>query len=250
MDWNGLAFNLLSEAIGIAVTVLVIDRLLEYREQRRWRAVREFFWRAVEEECLRLNDAFGAWLRRIRELAPTIEGLERQPAAHATSNAKPVVLEIPAAAPDLDTVGDFATFAARARPQEIVSFVDVFLSLFGPVVKHERVREDEVWSQLGQSISAPLARLEQLITTHSSLIEPQLAFAVLCFNRDLDYLRRGADLLAYVQSPNAALSDWSINLDKSMYHALLALLELNVTVRLLRARARRGVWWKFGRVYS
>lgn len=34
--FNDLWLNLLSEAIGIAVTIIIIDRLLESRERRRW----------------------------------------------------------------------------------------------------------------------------------------------------------------------------------------------------------------------
>ncbi len=44
MDWGALAtdflLNLSSEAIGIAVAVLVIDRLLKQREERRWAPAR------------------------------------------------------------------------------------------------------------------------------------------------------------------------------------------------------------------
>ena len=42
--WNDLWLNLLAEGIGIVVTVFVIDRLLKYREEKRWHPAKNLLY--------------------------------------------------------------------------------------------------------------------------------------------------------------------------------------------------------------
>jgi hypothetical protein len=60
--------NLISEVIGILITVLFVDRLLAWRERRRWRTVRDAFLSDALDAALDLVTAWEAWLYVIDKL--------------------------------------------------------------------------------------------------------------------------------------------------------------------------------------
>ncbi len=72
MDWSGLTSNLVSEAIGILVSVLIIDRLLSWRETKRWLKVRELFFTFGYICGKEFSDDHACWKQLQQELSPPI----------------------------------------------------------------------------------------------------------------------------------------------------------------------------------
>jgi hypothetical protein len=232
MNWDGITINLVSEAIGIAFTVFGVDELIKFRHKRKWYAVHQFFWDVVSEECMRLNESFAEWLTLISNFIPSTTSqlhppIESQRKGSSFGN-RSINFDV---YDGIQPFGcDFARFAAMAKKGQTDQFLSEFLKVLGPIVLDNDVRNDSLWQRLAIRISPSLSRLEQLVTTHGSLIEPRLAFAVLRLNRDLDNIRRGTDTYSHI-SANASLSEWSDHLDRSMQSALAALLALNAAAR-------------------
>lgn len=59
---HDLRINLISEAIGILVTVLLVDRVMQWRERSRWRQVRSGVLLAARSSCDDLLLAWQHWL--------------------------------------------------------------------------------------------------------------------------------------------------------------------------------------------
>jgi hypothetical protein len=248
VDWGGLGLNLLSEAIGIAFTLFGVDKLIQYRHNRRWQEVHGFFWKIVWEECGRLNAAFAVWLTRLSNHVSVVHKRQQSVQASPDPEAPDRGMHKRSAYSGLQPFGyDFAQFAGLANRQQIVLFLNEFIEVLGPVLNSEGVRVDALWQELASALALPLTRLEQLIVTNASLIEPGLAFAVLSLTRDLQHLRRGADPYNHI-SANASLTEWSDHIDLSMQSALAAVLKLNLAARGKAVAARRRWWDQGGRI--
>lgn len=138
--WQELIPNLLAEAIGIIVTVLGIDQLMQWRERRRWTQIRERLYRRIALS----TDAFLADL--------VIFGTNRH-GIHPTDYTKNGKL--------------------RSPSYEVRQYFDQH-------VKPQLLRcPDERWHHIRNSLQRFLGVLHQISDGYFDLLEPALLASIL-----------------------------------------------------------------------
>ncbi len=189
MDWSGLTSNLVSEAIGILVSVLIIDRLLSWRETKRWLKVRELFFTFADHEATRITRAWLVWLNHLESAGSNVELTEQDECALQE-------LQILCGKSDVSALKRDAQEAVerRFRPPETRE------------KKGQRYRDWEAvryicgkefsddhacWKQLQQELSPPIGKLSDLVDRFSTMVDPEMALAVIRLSMDAENFQSG-----------------------------------------------------------
>lgn len=240
--WTDIVF----EVGKLAFTVLVVDRIVDYREHRRWAAVKGHFWTMIRDQCYELNDAYSAWLGALEhcshQIAPEqinvlANEIAKQP---ETGNT-----ETPPSFSHMNFfMSGFSCFADSTDWLEARVAVDAFILSNGSFIKSYEARNcQEAWINLRDRSEAPIERLEKLAIDHSAFAPPELFESVLQLRRDLDHLILGVDFGAQLyQAYERSL--WNEHLDESMKTAMLAVLKLNTVTRQAQQEETHGYWWR------
>ena len=190
MDWASI---LISEAIGIIVTVVIIDRLLSWRERRRWREVRELFLSTAHRECEKIMDAWTRWLSDMvsRTRSRKLSKDEKEslvmfgyPARGGESNRR--LAEVYLGRPVGSSLKSFAMMFDSKEIADLVQSVVPYFTESLPPEGHSS------WSNLYEEIGPPIRKLSDLVDRYSTVVDPVLARAVIRLSVDLDNLMSGA----------------------------------------------------------
>jgi hypothetical protein len=183
---SNLIPNLISEALGILTTVLIVDRLLNWREKRRWRCVRKVFLAEADKAIDTIIDAWRDWISVLGDGA-----------AHAAQKV------------DATGLADRAqTFEAKlSNFSHLARKCEVNYSFFPPpgVLRiNELMRgfteyaeerlpyfQDLGWSQLHKEMKMPVQKLSDLLDRYAMLVDPNFALPVIRLSEELDNLKSG-----------------------------------------------------------
>ena len=189
MDWASI---LVSEAIGIIVTVVIIDRLLSWRERRRWREVRELFLATAHRECEKIMDAWTRWfagmasqthLRKLSKDEKESLVLLGYPAPGGDTNRR--LTEVYLGRPVGSALKSFAMMCDSKEIADLVQCVGPYFTERLPPEGHSS------WSNLYNEIGPPVRKLSDLVDRYSTVVDPVLARAVIRLSIDLDNLKSG-----------------------------------------------------------
>jgi hypothetical protein len=182
MDWNVLWSDLRSEAIGIVLTVFLVDRLIKWREQRAWRRVRETFLEQAQFVTDNMWAAFEEWFEAIQTAAePGRTGWQH--------------------------VGDFTAWRANAECV-LGTYNELFSRADRGTVTDEQLRDTRkrLTGQIANGfLPRPLSahrssitfhkvvfpllqRFDALFARYTSVVDPDLSLITIRIRRDLDLL--------------------------------------------------------------
>lgn len=171
-----LTANLISEAIGIAITVFLVDRTIALRRRRRWRHVRSSFMHAAAYDSRRLLLAWQEWLLALakRHISPldSIDArlyTERQRCASAGAEALKGVLG--------DPVGQ-GLWAFARKTDVPIGGQDLWRSLHSYLMERMWGRGTTSLSLLVTELSPPAHSLAELIARFASVVDPEPALAL------------------------------------------------------------------------
>jgi hypothetical protein len=194
-DWfrtRDLAISLVSEGIGILVTVMIIDRLIAWRERRRWRNVRELFLAQANNPCRKIINAWKDWLLvmskvdRNNELSETDRlilldlGYYALQGSHVKSG-----IEIYLGKPPGSRLDTFANSCdSRIIDEMTKSLVPYLATKLLP-------KQHDSWSKLYEEIASPVEKLSDLVDRYSMVVDPQFAGPVIRLSGDVENLKAG-----------------------------------------------------------
>lgn len=215
---KNLGQNLISEAIGIAVTVFIIDRLIFRRERKRWRRTEYYFWLSANNESQSIISALQRWLYKLKEhscrLTPRTENNSPGSAVSPESSFSDSIENISY---------EFPTFSNSE--QRIVEFSRKFLERYSDVIRDYDFRESSAWIELSTALEGPVGRLVELTAmTMVTANEPKFASSVMRIVQNMGHLRGAPYSLLNM---GAAYDEWAEHLDKSMCDFLAEVLQLS-----------------------
>ena len=176
-DWlsGDLTMNLLSEAIGILFTVLLVDRVLVWRRRRRWRHVRQGFLSVAQSRSRNLVHAWSDWLTGLAEKArePSVAVIDSH-GVRLTSPDRRLALEELLGRP---LGSELATFAAQADGKKRRQAMRRLLPFLVEYLSADLGGLDSLSARLSVESEA----LSEQIGRFSGFVEPEpdLAFPVI-----------------------------------------------------------------------
>jgi hypothetical protein len=186
---------LIGELISILATILIVDRVLAWRERRRWREVRELFMVKARGAAETIIDAWGNWLLAMSE-ATRVRQLGEHDKTILTNLGYFASWERP------ETIkGQAETFLGKPLGSNIKSLAsrgdseefDTMVRMAVPyLVTRLLPAGDPSWSQLRTGIDPSVKKLSDLVNTYSAVVDPKLALPVIRLSIELDNLKSGA----------------------------------------------------------
>lgn len=166
MDWNGLGLNLLSEAIGIAATVFLVDRLIKRREDRSWRQVRETLLEQAQFVSEKVWASFEIWF----------EALDTTGSRQVEST--------------FNELFDLASVAALSAVGEnrLQTAADQLAAALKADVLPTSLAEDRHWTKFYQDVFPLLQSFESLAARYAAVMDPELSLITIRIRRDIDLL--------------------------------------------------------------
>jgi len=202
---DDLLTNLFSEAIGILVTVVGVDRVIAWHEKRKWREVREIFLSQANRACNRVLEAWGIWLQVLAAEAPKELGDFEKTALMETGflpghrKGSLSLVEIALGKPVGAQVNRFLVSAGSADVKALVAALGPF------VTERLPLPDQDAWRQLGTALDEPVSKLGELVGKYSTLVDPQLALAVIRLSAEVENLHAGV-YPARQEEPSFALA--------------------------------------------
>ena len=191
MDWMSI---LIGEAISIAVTVLIIDRLFSQRERRRWREARELLVGQADRECRKIIDAWKDWLIAMakeahdNKLSEIDEDLLLENGYCTFEDESSMsLLESCLGKPVGIKLGGFARDCDSKRIDEMIKSLVPYLAENLPWLHQGH----SSWSRLRQEIDPPVRKLSDMVDRYSTVVDPKLLQTVIRLSGDLDSLESG-----------------------------------------------------------
>lgn len=187
--WHDLLLNLVSEAVGIVVTVFFVDRLLSWREHRRWKRVQALVWKSSWQPATAIAECWGRWLS-IGQATSRHFNLSK----HELEQLRELKLPVP----DDDLTLRIQSAIGTPIGSRIVEFSDSCLvrdiealrdNLVSFLAANPVPPRDAAWNELSM-MARPVNRLLSLVGGFSSpvAVEPEFTFPVLRLSYDLDNL--------------------------------------------------------------
>jgi hypothetical protein len=203
MDTSDLTTNLVSEGIGIVITVLVIGGLLRFRERRRWRDVRDIFLARARRATTAMLAAWSAWLEAIatnRETASLSEDERNLMMRFDFYAFDAVTAEILVKAFLGDPV--VSALAQKYRRWDRGTLEEMRKAVVPYIADRLLPTDHPAWNQLAADLAPPLSSLSDLVDRFPTMVNPQLARTVIRLSLDLDNLREGG----YQQQDGSSMS--------------------------------------------
>jgi len=183
---GSLVPNLVSEAVGILTTVLIVDRLLSWREKRRWRCVRKVFLAEADKAIDTIIDAWKSWITVLgKELYPT----------------ELIGTDVPAenwAEGFAEKLGNFSCYARKCEvnysffpPAGVLTINDLMRGFTDYAEERLPYLQDPGWSQLHKEMKLPVQKLNDLVDRYAMLVDPRFALPVIRLSEELDNLKSG-----------------------------------------------------------
>lgn len=215
---NKLGQILISEVIGIAVTILIVNQLISHQRRKRWGRTKRFFWMLAKNECQNINAALQCWLDKLQR--------------HSCDMATPTKSDFLIAA---DSPQEFESekienlsywFPMFAHSGESIrEFSEKFLRRYGDSIRDYHFRESPAWTELSSALENPTERLIGLTAVVIAISEePDFASSVMHLAQNMVHLRKAPSGLLKLE---AAYDEWTDRLDESMHNYLIEVLLLN-----------------------
>jgi len=183
---SNLIPNLISEAIGILTTVLIVDRLLSWREKRRWRCVRKVFLAEADKAIDTIIDAWRDWMSVLGGGASHAVDESNDPA----SVKRPQSFE--------ERLSDFSYLARKCevnysyfRPPGVLKINELMRGFTEYAEERLPYLQELAWSQLHREMKAPVQKLSDLLDRYAMLVDPSFAMPVIRLSEELDNLKSG-----------------------------------------------------------
>jgi hypothetical protein len=161
-----IASNLISEAIGIIVTVFLVDRLLEYRERRRWRGATTLVLRQLELSCGDLLMVWADWLAAVRKRGLVLQSIDD---VVNTGSSEPELTQPMLPFKEYEDICRFCGGEVQVGDSDKV-LIDVVI----PENVHQQLRaqlacyalegDDPAWRHLKRGLSRELEKLTSLLS--------------------------------------------------------------------------------------
>ena len=187
-----LLLNLISEAIGILVTVLIVDRLLEKHEKRRWREVRSLVLSRADRSCRKIINAWQNFLiaisKKEQNYRPTMleqEILLGEGFFSLENHKTNILFERLLGKPLGIKLNSFSMQCDKKSIDMAIKFLIPYL------VKKFPHAEEMVWSNLYKELTPPVQELNDLVDKYSKVIDPEFAKAVIRLSIEVDNLKSG-----------------------------------------------------------
>ena len=191
-----LLLNLISEAIGILVTVLIVDRLLEKHEERRWQEVRTLVLSRANMLCRRIVYAWKDFLIAISQkeqnnkLTTGEQEIEQEILLRGgffavEDKQTNLLFERLLGKPLGIKLNEFSMHCDRESIDMVIRFLVPYL------VRKFPHPEDIAWSNLYKELSPPVQELNDLLDKYSRVIDPEFAKAVVRLSIEVDNLKSG-----------------------------------------------------------
>src|SRR5262245_47157231 len=206
MDWSSLEAalipNLISEAMGILFTVLLVDRLLARRERRRWRLVHAFLVSEAKTACDGINAAWAEWLTTVATDVAEMEPSEAtQSILHTLGYSKEVGSEAITVAVERSwgrPVG--SAFQRLANPHLLNrtvgrSFLEEALHhLVLYLVRRPLPEAHPSWRGLQERLRGPVCKLLEVMNRYATIVplDPDFAIPVIRLHLEMNNLESGA----------------------------------------------------------
>lgn len=223
---SDLTPNLISEGIGILFTVLVLARLLVWREKRRWREVRELFLVSANRSCQSILQAWHDWFAVIASagvhapLADSDRALLLEGGYYALDEQHVSRLMRIYFGDPLGT-----NLVARGSYLDRSSIKEANKTLVPYLASRVLPQGHPGWAQLYEQIRPPVQKLSDLVDRFSTLVDPELALAVIRLSIDLDNLESGA----YERGSEDKMGHVAVAM--TIAHGILRSLELDYYLR-------------------
>jgi hypothetical protein len=154
--WQDLGLNLLAEAIGIIVTVLGINQLMQWHERRKWARIRERLYRRIAlstDAFLADLVIFGTTRHGIHASDFTRNGKQRSPSYEVRSRfdeyVKPQLLDCP------DEKWHYIRNSLQRLLEVLHQISDGYFDLLEPVLLTSILNVEETGSELMDLLSFP-----------------------------------------------------------------------------------------------
>lgn len=189
---SDLTLNLVSEGIGILVTILFVGRLLVWNERRRWREVRGLFLAQADRASQKIISAWGAWLLTVAEEAHS---------GRLTRTDRTFLLEMGYYALEDEATALLASaYLGRPPGASLEAFaktcnskgIDEMIRSLVPYLASKVLPSGHPgWAELYEKMNAPVQKLSDLVDRYSTIVDPEFARSVIRLSIDLDNLESG-----------------------------------------------------------
>jgi len=192
--------NLLKEQLlNLLITLIVVDRLLEWRERRKWRRVRHLVELQLEAGLGDFLRSFARWLGRLKTVGNSVN-LSKTALSVLAERALPAKATLPA--------DDFEEFVALCAGHPIPApgepaFIDAVQprafhkELFGHLVTVSLDADDASWNSLVSELQALVPRLASLMERIPEKAQPSGSLDSREFLESLHILTRKVDPSLY-----------------------------------------------------
>lgn len=173
-----LKSNLISEAIGILVTVFLVDRVLQWRKRRRWHQVRHRFLVTARVAGGTIVDAWRTWLLNVY-------GVLVERFGERTPNGAPFKeIEALLGFPVGSELNRFLKTCDSKDIGKAASSLEAYLRTRLPQPT------DSSWVQLTSDLQRPVQQLNDLVSRYVALVEidPDFALPVVSLSLCLDVI--------------------------------------------------------------
>lgn len=184
-----LVNNLISEAIGIVVTAFIIDRLLEWRQQRRWNKVRAMVFSHANSLCDAIIDAWARWLLHLSQRGKKYELTDSDKDYLRFCGYLPIEQDKLIATLESfigKPIGSRLQYLSRYDSMEILK---VYLCAY--FATHILEASDPAWDALFKDMEKPVMALGGIVDTYGVVMDPEVMEDVIGLSIVLYDLRRG-----------------------------------------------------------
>jgi hypothetical protein len=186
-----LQMNLVSEAIGIVITVFVIDRIIKWRDERRLRSLRILLLdKHIGSQCDKIIEAYEHWLTAI----------DRSSKRRSKTSSSSLIKKLsPARTDDYSFIrrnlgeplgSNLVSFVESCSRFEI-ELLDSDLHVF--FIENEIfLPPHRSWSNLHDELAVPLNKINNLVDRYPNLVDWNLAYFSLT-TEDIDTLKNNSN---------------------------------------------------------
>ena len=165
--WNIIAPYVYDQLISAVVTLLIIDRLLAWREKKKWLAVRELFLVHADRAVSQNNGVWSNWLEQVMKEAPEIK------LSDEFKRSLQQRFKIPQASKGaLDSVKDELQGMSEPRmgfPFKLKVIEDWRIHLTVYLAEKQFLEGHPSWEQLRNDLSGSVQKLMELVDKFSAL---------------------------------------------------------------------------------
>ncbi|HJU75553.1 MAG TPA: hypothetical protein VJ717_17545 [Gemmatimonadaceae bacterium] len=254
MIGRDLFLNLMSEGIGILVTVFLVDQILLARQRQKWHAVREIFLMQLEVACDMLWVGLDTWLGRLMhewELPGEQKAGSWNPAPGWRHISGPETRrqkgrEAYRYLMQFDRVRSTTRNLDRATERLVRSELDAFRTSMERHFFPRPLAAHDSWPAFRDTALSASRKLEDLIGKYAQLTDHKLVLPIIRAVRDIEWLIHYEQFWEGRGFPGATHDDHNDRFDLLMAGFVTSLVEQLIHLRryIRNDRATRSDAWR------